>query len=134
MPTLIDLAQLHPVIDDGVINLNSLGCQINFLSGTRNHDIPIGNGHTTVTMPGIPHLLFLLKFEVVDARVEFFDQLFALEHRIWQLFVVTTADHEDSGFDGTDLDHLEVVGEVALVLDVFMHQLLLRHIVDRHCF
>jgi len=51
------------------------------------------------------------------------DELSALEHAVGESFIVSATNHEDSGVDTAELDHAEVVGEIASKVDCEMSHL-----------
>jgi len=74
--------------------------------------------------------LFLLELQVVLCRVALRDDLAALEHAIGQSLEVATSDHEYTWAAGdADLNHLEVVREIAAELDELVPDLLGHRIV-----
>lgn len=122
--SFVDLAQLHPVIDFGVKKLNSIGSSTDLFSGSRNKDVSVSNLAARVTVSGILHPFHLFELEiVVDCRLVW-DQLFAHEHAVWKGLVVTTSKHENTWVLDTNLDHLEIMREVASVFDIFVNKIL----------
>ena len=63
--SFVDLAQLHPVVDFGIEELNSIGSTAHLLSGPRDKDVPVANLAAGVAMSCVFHPLHLLEFEVV---------------------------------------------------------------------
>ena len=124
MSSFVDLAQLHPVVDFGIEELNSIGSTAHLLSGPRYKDVPVADLAAGVAVSCVLHPLHLLEFEVVVDGGLVWDELLAHEHGVWEGLVVAASEHENTGVLDAYLDHLEIVWEVASVFYVFVSKIL----------
>lgn len=133
MSSLIDSWELKPLIDGDVVELNAIGCIVYLLPGARDDDVSIEDGAAGVAMTGEVHSLLLQELEVVGTRVVLVNDLAALEHAIWECLVVATTDHEYTWLLESDLDHLEVVGEVSLEVNKLVHAVFVLDVENGDC-
>jgi hypothetical protein len=120
MSALVDFAQFHPIVNLCIKKLHSVSCATDLFSRSGNKNIPIADLAARVTVSSILHPFHFFEFEVVVGGRLVRDKLFAHEHAIWEWLVVTTSEYEYTRVLKTNLNHLEIMREVASVLYVFM--------------
>ena len=124
MSSLVDLAQLHPIINFCIEKFNSIGRTTDLFPRSGNKDISVADLTARVTMSGVLHPFHFFEFEVVVDSGLVRNELFAHEHTVGERLVVTATKHEDTWVLKTNLDHLEIVWEVSSVFDVLMGEIL----------
>lgn len=75
-----------------------------------------------MTMSGELHSFPADELQVINTRIVLLNNLLAFKHAIWQRFIVTTSDHEDSWLFNANLDDLEVVGECTSEVNISVLQ------------
>lgn len=92
--TLINLCNLHPLIEFRVVNFDFLRCTIDLFARAGHNDVAVLDGTARVAVTRVPHTLLLNELQVVFLRVELLGDLTALEHSLWQRLEVTAANHK----------------------------------------
>ena len=130
--TFIDLWKLQPLVILGIVAFNSLCGLVDLLAGARHDDIFVEDLADGMAVTRKLHPLFLDELQIVLRRIGLGPDLAALEHAIRQGFEVAATDHEYTwlGSDA-DLNHLEVVREIAAELDKLVLDLSRRRVVGR---
>lgn len=126
----VNARKLHPFINLDVVNLNSLGSLVDFFARSRHNDVPVQNRAARVTVSSKVHPLFIQELQVVCAWIVFVDKFTALEHAVWQSFVVATTNHEYTWLMNTHLDHLKIVRKVAFEVNELVNATFVFHIVN----
>lgn len=133
MSSFIDLSKFHPFINLSIIDLNSWLSLIDFFSGTTDQNVSIGDCAARVAMSCKLHLFLFFKFILETVIASQFFELSALEHGIWQSFIVSTSNHKNLWVDVTNLDHLEIVWKVASEINWSVAQLFWVYIKTSDC-
>lgn len=130
MTTFINWLKFKPVVLVRIVQFDLLRCWTHFFSGTRYHDVCICNVAARVSVSGVLHTGLVLEVHLVLWLVEGTDELSTLEHAVGQCLVITTSDHVHFWVLLTQLNHLEIVREVASEVYGSMTELLWDHVQD----
>ena len=130
MTPLINGLKLKPVILVRIIQFNLLRSWTHFFSRAWHHDVCVGNIAAGVSMSSILHTGLVLKVHLEGWLVEWTDKLSALEHAVGQSLVITSSDHVNFWVLMTQLNHLEIVWEVASEVNGSVSEFSWRHVQD----
>ena len=120
---LVQTGHLQPVVRLGIVDLHLLGSLVHLFPRPRDHHIAVLDLAAAVAVSSEPHALLLHKLQIELGRVGLGDHFSALEHAVRQSLEVSAANHEYTWCDLANLDHLEVVREIASELDELVLEL-----------